>query len=338
MAVSSTIKLGEHVYSPLVRRGIQFAQAVGVVVLLAILVGLLVMPALALRVLWYACIPLAPMVLLVAPNFWVSVCPVSTLQVVPNRIRKRQRRQLSPELSRRLQLFGWAAMFLGIPTRHLALNFQAQWLFGILVLMAAVVLTVGITTKGLSGWCVGACPIRPIEMVYGQFALDTRRPEKCTDCGGCTAHCSRIKPRTSGGELEREPLARWLCYGLPGFIVAYFALDFTGVWRAEDNFFLRGLGATPVTLAAVGTVYAWIATGFIVSAGIAWLLERAVTNRTSLLRGLAITSYCCYYTGVVPEIVKVWRMDPVWVPVLGLVPATVLLVALAGQRRAATAA
>lgn len=331
--VSPTIRLADRVYHPRLRLALRVVQWIALAVLVAVIAGLELTPKLALRSLWYLFIPLAPMVLLVAPNFWVSVCPVSTIQVLPKRLLRRRAGRASGTLTRNLQLIGWAAMFLGIPTRHLALDFQAAWLFWILLGTAAVVLAVGLAVQGLGGWCTGACPIRPIEMVYGQFALDLNRPEKCNDCGGCVAHCARLKPRTSGGELLREPFARFLCYGLPGFVASFFVVDFVGVWRAEHRFFVDGLGVTPLTWIGVGTIYGFMAAGFALSSVIFWLIRRSGVEDNRLLRVIAVASYCCYYLGVVPEITYVWG-PPTWaMPVLWSVPAVVLTVALSQQSR-----
>lgn len=325
---TTTIPLAQRVYPPKLRLVLRLVQVVGLVILAAILVGLVVQPALALKALWFAFIPLAPMVLLVAPNFWVSVCPVSTLQVLPRRVRAARPRQLSAGLTRSLQAVGWAAMFLGIPTRHLGLNVNGPALLLAVGAAAAVCLAFGQAANGLSGWCVGACPVRPIEVVYGQFALDLNRPEKCTSCNGCVASCQRARPERSASELDRLPLARHLCFGLPGFIAGYFALDFFGLCQEEGRFLVQGLAAGIPGWSQVGVVYGVVGLGWALSYGLFRSLEAGGVSRPVLYRALAVASYVLYYVGVVPEIVQIWQLPIGAMAVLGVVPAAVLAVAL----------
>jgi hypothetical protein len=91
--------------------------ALGLALYLALLPTLALWPELGLRLLWFLFIPIAPMFLLAAPNAWVSLCPVSSVQTLARRFGWKRGRRLSPAASRRLQLLGWTVMFLGVPLK-----------------------------------------------------------------------------------------------------------------------------------------------------------------------------------------------------------------------------
>ena len=160
-------------------------------------------PAIGLRVLWFATIPLAPMIILVAPNLWVSVCPLSTFETLPHRIFGQPKRRLPAGLTERLQVFGWVLMLVGVPSRHLVFNVVGLATFFTALAICGLALVVGVSFMSLSGWCVGACPIRPIEILYGQFAVEKNRPEKCTTCTGCISSCHRLARQSTRGSNQK---------------------------------------------------------------------------------------------------------------------------------------
>ena len=58
----------------------RIAQALGVLGVAILLVGLVVRPAPSLTILWRVLIPLVPATLLVSPLLWRNVCPLATLE------------------------------------------------------------------------------------------------------------------------------------------------------------------------------------------------------------------------------------------------------------------
>ena len=119
-------------------------------------------------------------------------------------------------------------LFRSVPSRHLVFNVVGLATFFTALAICGLALVVGVSFMSLSGWCVGACPIRPIEILYGQFAVEKNRPEKCTTCTGCISSCHRVAPERSHAELHRSPLTANLAMGFPGFVAAYFLLDLAG--------------------------------------------------------------------------------------------------------------
>lgn len=281
-------------------------------------------PEFGLRLLWFATIPLAPMVLLIAPNAWVSVCPISTVQTFSHRFGLNPRRRLSAKTTLRLQIAGWALMLLGIPSRHLLFNTVGRATFWTALGITAIVLIIGFLFRSMSGWCVGACPIRPVEVLYGQFALDRNRPEKCTVCTACIANCQRLVPEKSHGELLRNRLIAHMAKGFPGFVACYFLLDLLGLCQTEHRFFSGNVTELTIRLPQVGTVYGVMFAGF----GLSWLtfqaLERLGINERSIYRLVALSAFSAYYLGVAPEIREAWNW-PLWsVPFLLAPPAAAM--------------
>lgn len=78
----------------------------GLILYLALLPTSALSLKLGMQLLWFLFIPLAPMFLLAAPNAWVSLCPVSSVQTAARRLGWKGGVRLSPTLTRRLQLAG----------------------------------------------------------------------------------------------------------------------------------------------------------------------------------------------------------------------------------------
>jgi hypothetical protein len=330
-----SLPLAERVPGPRATRWLEVGAGLGLLVYLALPVALLVEPKLALRTLWFASIPLAPMFLLVAPNAWVSLCPLSSLQRLGGRLPRALRLRPSREASRALQALGWVLMFAGIPSRHLVFNTSGEGLLAALTAVSLGAFGAGFLFLSLGGWCMGACPIRPVEVIYGQFARDERRPTKCVPCTGCVAPCVRTEPSTVGTEeLAREPWVTRLVFGFPGFVAAYFALDLTGLCTTEEAFF-AGTARAPADLGRHALlVYGVMALGFATSAALFLGLHRLGISRARLLRAAAIAAYCAYYLGAAPEIALAWGLAPIWIAPLLALPAAVLAWALRARRPA----
>lgn len=327
------LKLIDRAYSPVMQRLLKAGAGLGLVLYLALLPTLVLSPWLGLRLLWFLFIPVAPMFLLAAPNAWVSLCPISTVQTIARRFGWKKGSRLSRPASSRLQLFGWALMFVGVPSRHLIFNTNGSAVFAVASTLTLLAFVIGLAYFTLSGWCVGACPIRPVEVLYGQFAVDKNRPENCMTCDGCVPSCVRVMPEEGRRELMREPLAGTLAFAFPGFVAAYFLLDITGLCTAERTFLA---GARPtLTLGHVGVVYGVMAIGSVLSYAVfrATHLLLGVPRRT-LFKAAAIAAYSFYYIGVVPEIVEAWSLSSTWVWALLFVPFAVLGFALWAHSRA----
>jgi hypothetical protein len=329
---SDAARFADRVHSPVGQRLLQSLMYLGLAAIGVELALIALQPAIGLRVLWFATIPLAPMIILVAPNLWVSVCPLSTFETLPHRIFGQPKRRLPAGLTERLQVFGWVLMLVGVPSRHLVFNVVGLATFFTALAICGLALVVGVSFMSLSGWCVGACPIRPIEILYGQFAVEKNRPEKCTTCTGCISSCHRVAPERSHAELHRSPLTANLAMGFPGFVAAYFLLDLAG-WCNTEHQFLAG--AAPVVdswVAQTALVYGVMASGFAISWAVFRLLQPRLRDDARLYRAVALAAFSAYYLGVTPEIREAWSM-PAWaVPVMLSLPALAVVAAMRGQR------
>lgn len=299
----------------------------GVAIWAALLPTLVMAPTMGLNLLWYLFIPLAPMLLFAAPNLWVSVCPISSMQTESERLLGLEPPKMPASTTRNLRMAGWVVLFVGVPTRHLWFN-----TIGAATLVACVVVTVfalgfGLRRQVLSGWCSGACPIRPVEVMYGQLTLDRRRPEPCSTCVGCVPSCARARPHFGGAELEREPLAGALALAFPGFVFAYFWLDGWVPCTGEHGDFTG--------LTHLAWIYGVMAAGGVTTWALGSAAQRLGVAPSTTFIAAAMAAYTAYYTGVIPELVIAWTLPALTRWILLLLPATVLIVAwTAWMRRA----
>lgn len=326
-------RLIDRAYSQRSQWLLRVGATLGLFIYLALLPTLALWPKLGLRLLWFLFIPIAPMFLLVAPNAWVSLCPVSSAQTLARRFGWRRGRRLSPGASHRLQLLGWILMFLGIPSRHLIFNTNGSAVFAVAIAVTLLAVGAGLAYYSLSGWCVGACPIRPVEVLYGQFALDLNRPEKCMTCDACVAPCVRLRPENGEKELNSHSLISALACAFPGFVAAYFLLDLLNLCTAEQALF-QDTAVPPLNpLVHAGLVYGVMAAGSVISLAIFAGLGLAGVSHRARFRAAALTAYVFYYLGVMPGIMKAWSLSPAWGWALVTIPFLTLAAALFAPRR-----
>ena len=330
---ATSLRMTDRTYSPAVRKWLQGVMCLAIAVYAVVLWLLVVRPEVGLRLLWFAAIPLAPMILLVAPNAWVSVCPVSTVQTLSHRMGREPKVRLSPQATQRLQTLGWVLMIVGIPSRHIVFNSVGLATFWAAVAVSGAALVIGLSFKSLSGWCVGLCPIRPIEVLYGQFALDKNRPEKCTECSTCIARCLRLTPEKGPKELTRSHVSAHLAMGFPGFVAAYFLLDLLGICNVEREYFATSASTLASWPGEVVTVYGFMLAGFAVSWAVFAALSRAWRDSRRLFRAVAISAFAAYYLGVAPEICMAWGWSYWVVAPLLVAPLLALVWVLRSGRR-----
>src|SRR5574341_1012807 len=219
-------------------------------------------------------------------------------------------------------------MFLGVPSRHLIFNTNGAAVFAAATAVTLVALGAGLAYYSLSGWCMGACPIRPVEVLYGQLALDLNRPEQCMTCDACVAPCVRLRPERGSRELGSHPLIGALAYAFPGFVAAYFLLDLLNLCTAEQAF-LAGTAAPRMhPLAHAGLVYGVMAAGSGISWAVVGGLGLAGVSQRARFRVAAVAAYSFYYLGVMPGILKAWSLDLAWGWALAPIPFLVLCAVL----------
>lgn len=300
-------------YPAKVRQLLKLASLASLAVLAAVLTALALSPDLGLKLVWSLIIPAAPLVFFLIPNVWVSVCPFAILQSLPRRFDFSREKRLTHDQTDYLRTLGWALLFILVPARHLLFNHNATALLLTTLALAAVVFVCGLAFKGLSAWCMGFCPIRPVEMMYGQFTHEKHRPEICTICDSCNDDCSRLNVRDRVLLEANNARFKYLVFSFPGFVVGYYlAAQATGA------------------LAVYATVFGLSLASLVLFYIIDRLWPGLKTRNKAILVALTV-----YYYFAVPAVVKTWAMPSVTVPVLYGVVYLVIGVSLLKLRQAA---
>ncbi|MBP7949798.1 MAG: hypothetical protein KA004_09095 [Verrucomicrobiales bacterium] len=269
--------------------GWRAAQIVTLAATVALIAGLVVWPATALRVLWNLLIPILPITFLLAPHLWRGICPLATLNQCTSGAlghRKLRGRHLMAA-----NVLGIVLLAVLVPARRFLFNENGPALAATIVAVALAALVLGALFDGRAGFCNAVCPVLPVERLYGQhplWKLDHHRCDGCTLCipKGCLdlapakSILAATGPETGGNH--------WLttAYGIfaaamPGFIIGYFTTSNVS-WTEAPRVYLwvalcsagsylvaalavRFLGLTrPVSLAllaavAVALYYWWAA-------------------------------------------------------------------------------
>lgn len=271
------------------RTGWRVARVAILVVTGTLIIGLVLWPAIALRVMWDLLIPLLPASFLIAPQLWRGICPLATLNQWSSG--SFGRRQLSGRLLIAANTLGILLLVLLVPARRFLFNENGPALAVTIAIVAVAALILGALFNGRAGFCNAVCPILPVERFYGQhplLKLDTRCCDKCTLC--IPKGCLDLDPTKSIAQAIGPAVGRhrWLTttYGifggaLPGFIIGYYTTS-NVPWTAASGVYLwvalcsagsylattvmvRVLGLTgPVSLAllaasAVALYYWWAA-------------------------------------------------------------------------------
>jgi hypothetical protein len=181
-----------------------------------------------LMLLWQALVPLAPLVLVIAPGLWRNVCPLATLNGLPGRLGWTRGRRL-PARAQRVAPALSAGLFCAVlPLRGVALDQSGLALAAFMLLLLAVAFLSGVLHGGKGGWCSHFCPMGPVERLYGHSPLLVVHDTHCRPCVGCVRHCYDLHPTGAllaevyGGD-QRLRLARLAFAGaMPWLCVAFF--------------------------------------------------------------------------------------------------------------------
>ena len=246
--------------------------------LTALLIGF--QPELGFKVLWSGIVPAAPLLFLLVTNYWVSLCPFAFLQSLPHRLGFGGTRRLSDKTALRLNYAAWILLFALVPLRHLLFD-RVEWAaVAAIVGIGALSVASGWLFQGLSGWCNSLCPVRPVELLYGQSSFATGLPTHCSPCSSCVSNCSRINKI---GWIK-TPGVSHLAYAFPGFVTAFFLSS---------------------GLSSQGEIYVLHAAGALASGLVLGSARLFVSHRT-VLRVSAILAISIYYGFTIPKIAAAW--------------------------------
>jgi len=269
-----------------VQYGLRAASAGAMIILAVVLVTLAVYPDMGLKLVWSLIIPAAPLIFFLMPNVWVSLCPFAIVQSIPRRMNISRGRELSGKQTRWLRILSWGLLVVLVPARHLVFNHDALILLLTTLVLAAVVFYSGYNYKGLSGWCMGACPIRPVEMMYGQFNLERHRPEVCTDCEQCNDNCSRSHIHQREVLEANNAGFKYFIFAFPGFVVGYYIC-----------------GPEMSAASLYGTVYGLSAASLVLF----YLFDR-FWPQAKIMNYAIILALVTYYAFAIPGIAEVWAL------------------------------
>lgn len=274
------------------------AQAVALASTVALLAGLVWRPDQSLHLLWKIIIPLVPASLLVSPMLWRNVCPLATLNMIPNR-----RQAPIPSDKWAAGAAGVGVVLLGVlvPARHLVFNTNGLILAVTVSLVAIAAMIMGRVFDAKAGFCNGFCPVLPVERLYGQNPLVELSNPRCPACTHCSKGCIDLAPRKSISQVfgrKRHSMA-WMktpfglfAAGFPGFVVGYF--------NTADS----PLGETAQIYLQVA---AWVAASLVLTWAIVVLFE---VGTRRLLPTLAAAAVGLYYWYAAPDLAAAVAAPP----------------------------
>lgn len=270
------------------------AQALLLLAGAGILAALLLRPALGLDLLWNVLIPVAPALLLLAPGLWRNLCPLATVALLPNKLRRSRGLRIPKRVQAKVALAGVLLLFLLIPLRRIVLDQDAFASALLLIGAALLALGCGLLFESKAGWCAGLCPVRPVETLYGERPIATFANAHCRSCEFCAAPCPDSAPAPQPGHgVESWPAraVNGLMIGaFPGLIWGWFhAPDWTGGagWRNLASTYGLCLGMAAASL----LLYLGIRAGL------------APARHRSLARVFGLSSIAAYYWYRLPALI-----------------------------------
>jgi hypothetical protein len=233
----------------------RLAQGTAVVVLAAFVAALALDRRDVLDVFWMIVIPVLPASFLVAPMLWRNVCPLATINHWTGDRTGRQ--PPSPQTLRMLQWTGIALLFVLVPLRHVVLNTIPVGMLALVAVVGVIVLLAGVRWAVRAGFCNGLCPVRPVELLYGQRPLVDVPRARCATCVLCVpVGCpdvwrARTMPRLIDNHASRpwftEPFG-FFTLAFPGLVLAYFLTTDLTPWTTVYGLMLVLVAASVMTL------------------------------------------------------------------------------------------
>lgn len=273
-------------------RSWQAGQGVVLLGLVGLLVGLVTIPETALRLLWYAFIPVVPAVLLVSPGLWRNLCPLATLNVATGT--RWGNRALSPQAAQWAGAVGMLLLVVLIAARRVVLDTNGPVLMGLLVVVAVTAVAAGLLFDTKAGFCNAICPVLPVERLYGQLPWFEPPNPRCPTCTVCTrGGCLDLGPTKSVAQTlgPARKTNRWMLKPFGAF-----ALFFPGV--------VIGFFTVPeASMTSVVAVYGRVGLFAAISYGLGALLVAGLRVRSEVAVGLlAVLAFGLYYWYAAPAV------------------------------------
>ena len=164
--------------------------AAGILIFLALIFS----PEIGLHAFWNVLIPVAPVVFAIVPGIWRNVCPLGSTALFPRHLGLSRRWKLTLEWQTRLGLIGLLLLFLIIPLRHVVFNMNGPATALALAFIACGAVSLGFLFEWKSAWCSGACPVFPVEKLYGSNPAFTPPNAHCHPCERCVSPCPDSTP------------------------------------------------------------------------------------------------------------------------------------------------
>ena len=207
-------------------------QLVVLVITLGLIAGFVFRPEPSINLLWGILIPILPLTFLLGTGMWRSVCPLATLNMLPNPWAGR--RGVSVQGARFAGVVGIVLLVVMVPARRFLFNTNGLVLAATVLSVAVLALVLGFVYDAKAGFCNAICPVLPVERLYGQYPLLQTQNPRCPSCSACTpGTCIDLAPARSLlesiGPRDTDSGRGWLqrplgvfAASFPGFVVGYY--------------------------------------------------------------------------------------------------------------------
>jgi hypothetical protein len=241
------------------------AQYIVLLAGIALVATLWLQPKIGLLIMWNMLIPIAPVLIVVAPGLWRNICPMATFSLLPRRFGFSQQKIPSRGVLALLSVAGLVALLLIVPLRHISLDTDGKMTVLMLVLSAGIAFSLGTLYEWRSGWCNSLCPIHPAEKLYGSSPAIMLQNARCDSCKKCTLFCpdaTRSMNPSITGPMQLEKYAGHIMIGgFAGFIWGWYRLpDYPGTVGMTEiiSAYLWPFAGALVTLAIYAAARTWI--------------------------------------------------------------------------------
>ncbi len=283
--------------SPIAYLSWRTVQAIVFALGLAIIAALVWRPQLGLTALWNVLIPVAPVLLVVAPGIWRDICPLATTALFPRHMGFSAHRKLSVTTQGWLALGGVLALLFIVPLRHTHLNTNGPLTAAVLVATGLLAFAMGLAFEWKSGWCSGLCPVHPVEKLYGSRPALSVPNAHCITCQKCSRVCpdstAQMNPLCAPATRGHAIAGALLVGGFPGFVWGWFQVS-DGV-GSEWTHMMSAYRLPFVALATTLVLF------------VALRASVARQHRALLVRCFAAAAVSCYYWFRLPMLIGLGR-------------------------------